>query len=235
MAKKNNSRPQNRLLQLLPARELERLKPELEAVELEYKFVIAEPRGPMPYVYFVESGVVSMMALIKTGAALEVATVGREGTTGVPVFLGSGAMPLLSIVQIPGRGFKMRSEVFREETSQPGHLHDMVARYTQALMVQIAQGNACNNVHNIEQRAARWLLTTRDRVDSDTFPLTQEFLAQMLGVRRASVNVVAAGFKKKHMIEYDNGSITMLNRAALERVTCECYGIIREEHERLLD
>lgn len=235
MAKKNDSRPLNRVLSLLPAKDLARLKPELEEVELEYKFIIAKPNGPMSDVYFVESGVVSLVAVMKTGPTLEIATIGREGMTGVPIFLGSGTMPLQTIVQIPGHGFRMRSETFREETSQPGPFHDAVALYTQALMMQIAQGNACNNAHTVEQRAARWLLTTRDRVDSDTFPLTQEFLAQMLGVRRASVSQVAGALQKKGMIEYRKGSITILKRDALEHVTCECYEAIKEEHERLLD
>src|SRR5215470_451592 len=130
MAKKNNSHPQNRLLQLLPAKDLARLKPDLEYVELEYKFIIAKPRGAMSDVYFVESGVVSLMAFMKTGLSLEVATIGREGTTGVPIFLGSGTIPLQIMVQIPGSGFRMSVEAFRDETSQPGPLHDIVARYT---------------------------------------------------------------------------------------------------------
>lgn len=188
----------------------------------------------MPHVYFPINGVVSMLARVDEKALVEVATVGNEGMVGVPLFLGAKLSPGTMISQVPGEALRMDAEALQRAVAETGPLMSLLHRYTQALMVQISQGNACNRMHSVEERCARWLLLTHDRVDSDEFTLTQEFLGDMLGVRRASVNIVASIFQRAGFIRYSRGRITILNRAGLESAVCGCYAVIRDEYERLL-
>ena len=234
MVEKNDVQGKNKLLSFLPPDEIDRLEPHLEDFALEFKFVIYETGGMIADLYFPRSGVISLVTVMQNGDQLEIATVGNEGMVGLPVFLGSNTSPIRTICQIPGRAWRIDANLFREHINQP-KLHDILNRYSQALFTQVAQGNACNNAHNIQQRCARWLLTTHDRVDSDEFPLTQEFLSQMLGTRRASVNEASARFQQSGMITYKQGRIKILNRSALEATSCECYHTIKNEYERLLD
>jgi CRP-like cAMP-binding protein len=171
---------------------------------------------------------------MEDGTVVELATVGNEGMVGLPVFLGGDTMPLKAFVQIPGDAMRMKADVFKDSVNQGSPLHGLLQRYTQALFNQVAQSTACNRVHSIEERCCRWLLMTRDRVESDGFPLTQEFLSQMLGVRRPSVSVVAAILQKAGLIRYSRGRITILDREGLEAAACECYAIIKQEFDRLL-
>lgn len=224
----------NRLLAALPPDELDRLEPHLEPLTAQIKTSMYEPDIPISYVYFIESGVASIVARMNDGEAVEVATVGNEGMIGLPVFLGAVSTPEQAFMQVPGDTLRMAVDVFRSEVTPGSPLHAVLQRYTQTLMIQMAQGVACNRLHTVEQRCCRWLLMTADRVHGDTFLLTQEFLAQMLGVRRASVNEVAGTLQNEGLITYTRGVITILDRMGVEAHSCECYFIVRDEFERML-
>jgi CRP-like cAMP-binding protein len=175
-----------------------------------------------------------MIQLLGGADPVEVATVGKEGMVGIPVFLGSSSTQGTVFHQIPGRGRRMAAERFRTAVRPGSPLHELLHRYVQAMMVLMAQNGACNRRHPIEQRCARWLCMTRDRMSGDEFPLTQEFLGQMLGVRRASVSEVASRLQADGLIRYSRGQIVILDRAALEARACDCYGVIRTAFERML-
>jgi CRP-like cAMP-binding protein len=189
---------------------------------------------PIPYVWFIERGVASVIRAMQDGTLIEVSVIGNEGMVGLPVFLGAERTPSQALVQVPGAGLRMQATLFRREVPAGSPLHDLLHRYTQTLINQMAQGMVCNRLHSIAQRCARWLLLTHDRVDSDQFPLTQQFLAHMLGVRRASVSTVASTLQKAGLIRYSRGVITILDRPGLEAAACECYRIIQAEYDRLL-
>jgi CRP-like cAMP-binding protein len=226
--------PGNRLLAALPRQDYERLLPSLEIVTSGIKEVVYEPNGPIAYVYFPINSIFSLLTIMADGAALEYATVGNEGMVGLPIFLGAETMPSRAFSQVPGDAMRMKAEVFREAANTVGPLHDVLLRYTQALVNQIAQTAACNRLHSIEQRCSRWLLMTHDRVAGDQFVLTQEFLGLMLGVRRQGVNAAAGLLQKAGLIRYRRGQITVLDRQGLEAASCECYRVIRREFDRLL-
>jgi CRP-like cAMP-binding protein len=223
----------NRLLDALPDEELERLRPHLESVSLGLKDVLVEPDEPIEHVYFPINGACSMIATMKDGQEVEVGTIGNEGMLGLPVFLERETVPLRTISQVPGEAVRMRSEALRREVRPGDRLHRLLHRYTEATLVFAAQSSACNRLHSVEQRASRWLLHTHDRVGKDEFPLTQVFLAQMLGVRRASVSEVASALQKQGSISYSRGLIKILDRPGLEAKSCECYDVIRAEFNRL--
>ncbi len=168
------------------------------------------------------------------GVFSEVGTIGNEGMVGLPVFLGADQTPTEAFCQVEGEALRMRTDMFREEVKNGGGLVSILHRYTQALFTQIAQSAACNRLHSIEQRCARWLLLTQDRVEPDEFSLTHEFMGQMLGVRRATVTEVAGTLQKAGLITYNRGKITVLDRKGLEGASCECYQIIRQDYDRLL-
>jgi CRP-like cAMP-binding protein len=224
----------NGLLRALPAEEDAQLRPYLERVALGVKEVIYEPYQPIPYVYFPETGVTSILVIMGDGKASEVGLVGHEGMLGLPVFLGAETSSGRSFSQVPGESLRMAAGVFSEVLPRVGTLGRRLHRYTQALFTQVSQSAACNNLHAMTQRCSRWLLMTHDRVGSDEFLLTHEFLAAMLGVRRASVSAVAATLQHAGLIRYHRGQITMVNRQGLEAATCECYGLIKTEYDRLL-
>lgn len=225
---------ENRLLAALPQEEYDRVVAHMETVALEYQQDLYKPNEPIDYVYFPKSGVVSLLTIMQNGEAVEVATVGNEGMVGLPVFLEADSIPGKAFAQIPGDAWRMSADAFKEQVSPGSPLHDLLQRYTQALFNQIAQSAACNRLHSVEERACRWLLMTHDRVGEDFFPLTQEFLAHMLGVRRPTVSTVASILQKAGFISYSRGKITILNREGLESASCECYEIIRAEFERLV-
>ncbi len=224
----------NRLLAALPEPRLQRLLPALEAVELTWKQPLYEANAPIRFVHFPLTGVASLVTAIEDGTILEVATIGNEGLVGLPVFLGVDVSPMAAFVQVPGAALRMRAEVLKEEVRNGGALDEILRRYTQALVIQLAQLSACNRRHSIEERCARWLLMTHDRAEADEFLLTQEFLSQMLGVRRATVTVTAGLLQKAGLIGYRRGRITVLDRGGLEEAACECYQIIKKEYDRLL-
>jgi CRP-like cAMP-binding protein len=231
----DRERPQaNRLLAALPDWVYERLVPSLEPISLTLKQILYQPNGAIPYVYFPLTMVTSLVILMQDGQTVEVATVGNEGMVGLPAFLGAESFSGQAFTQVPGDAVRMQTAVFRDTASPGSPLHDVLHRYTQALLTQVAQSAACNRLHSIDQRCARWLLMTEDRARADRFPLTQEFLAQMLGVRRAGVSEAASRLQKAELIQYSRGVITVLDRAGLEAAACECYAIIKQEYDRLL-
>jgi CRP-like cAMP-binding protein len=226
---------QNRLLRALSLPMLERLLPQLEPVTLGLKDLLVVRDEPIPFVYFPLAGVVSLVSTLAAGASVEVATVGNEGLVGLSRFLRADSMPFTALVQVPGEGVRLQAEAFdRLLDETPSEFSQLLHRYTQALFNQVAQHVVCNRTHPIAQRCARWLLLTHDRVGGTEFLLTQEFLGQMLGVRRASVTEVAGRLQQAGLIRYRRGIIHALDRAGLEAASCECYNIIKQEYDRLL-
>lgn len=225
----------NRLLSLLDDATLHALAPHLEPVRLHQGDTQYEELRPMPHAWFPADCVLSMLA-VSAGAetSVEVATVGSEGLLGVAMFLGADLAHGRVFTQVDGGAFRMPAETFRHAVHAHPLLARLVLRYTHALMVQIAQGTACNRVHHIGQRCARWLLQTHDRVRGDTFDLTQEFLAQMLGERRAAVNAAASQLQSQGLIRYTRGRIQVIDRPGLEAAACPCYGVIRDQYVRML-
>ena len=223
----------NLILAGLSARQRERIIEAAERVPFKKKMVLFDVDRPIQYVYFPEDGVASLVNIFSDGSAVESATVGYEGMVGLPVFLGATSMSAQAFVQVQGFAHRLRIEDFKAELDAAPELRAVLNRYTQALMTLLAQTSACNRRHAIEERCARWLLMTHDRVASDYFSLTQEFLAMMLGVRRATVTVAAGTLHKAGFIDYDRGTIQILDRSGLERASCECYAIVRNEFARL--
>jgi CRP-like cAMP-binding protein len=233
MAERYSRNGTNRLLTAVDKKTQQDLAPYLEPVSLALRQKLYEPNQPINSVYFPVNGVVSLLAHMEEGMLIEVATIGNEGIVGLPVFLGAELTPGISFSQIPGEALRMAAKEFRKFLATSESLTQILHRYTQALMVQISQGNACNRIHSIEQRCARWLLLCHDRIGGDEFVLTQEFLSQMLGVRRASVNHVAGTFQQAGLVEYSRGMVRILNRKDLESASCRCYAVIRDEYDRM--
>jgi CRP-like cAMP-binding protein len=225
----------NDLLRGLPDVELEQLLGRAEAVRLQAHDLLLDAGQTIDDIYFPLTAVLSQLAVIDDESVIEVATIGREGTTALPLFLGSRTSPNKVICQIPGDALRLPASALGDLLKGDGALHDMLHRFTQATIVLLAQSVACNRAHSLEERASRWLLMTHDRVDADTFELTQEFLAQMLGVRRASVSVTQGVLQSAGLIRYTRGRITVVDRARLEDASCDCYRIIRSEFRRLVE
>lgn len=226
---------ENLLLAALPSEEYSRVIVYMENVSLELKQSLYQRHKPIEYVYFIEHGVASLLTVMNDGALVEVATVGNEGMVGLPVFLGADRIPGECFVQVPGDAWKMRVDLFKAHVTADSFLHSLLQRYTQALFNQIAQTVACNRLHSIEQRFCRWLLMTAIRVGANSFPLTQEFIALMLGANRASVSQVASVLQRAGLIKYVRGQVTILDHSGLEATACECYEIVRTEFERLFN
>jgi CRP-like cAMP-binding protein len=224
----------NTLLTKLPARELEILNAHLEIVDLQVRDSVYRPRGPIEHVYFPLSAVFSMVTSTPDeDLGVEVGTIGYEGFVGLPLFLGSPVSPHAAYCQIAGRAARLPAADLHEFLSRDGHLHRLLHRFTQTTMVQLSQNVACNQTHSAEQRAARWLLTTGDRVRDDRFTLTQDFLAQMLGVRRSTVSEVASKLQADGLIEYSRGNVHLADRPRLEEVACPCYAVVKAEFDAL--
>ena len=226
--------PRNQLLTLLPRAELEKISPDLEPVTLALRQVLHEPDEKIAYVYFVTSGVISIVNEPDAGEIVECATIGPEGMAGFPLALGTSTIPSRAIVQIPGEALRMSSADFQRAFDRLPRFRALLLRYIMALLNQIAQVTSCNRLHEVQERCARWLLQTHDRVLSDSFPLTHEFLSQMLGVHRPTVTVAAGILQKAGLVEYSRGTITILDRKGLEAASCNCYRLIAAEYERLL-
>ena len=224
----------NRLLELLPANDFDRLRPHLHDVSLDYRFELYGAGKPIPFVYFPVTGVASIVNTMMDGSAAEVGTVGNEGMVGLPIILGDTVAPNDVYVQVPGSGLRMPANVFREALEGSATMRTVMLHYVNALFNQIAQSAACNSFHTIEQRCCRWLLMTHDRVHSDQFTLTQEFLGMMLGVRRTSITLAANQLKRQGLIKYSRGHVTVLDRPGLELRSCECYAVSKREFDRLL-
>ncbi len=226
---------QNRLLAALPGKEYDRLRPHLVKVSLRLREILYEPSGPIPYVYFPLEGVVSLVLMMEGGFALEVGIIGNEGIVGTPVFLGFQSSLTRAISQVPGDALRMETTNFQEEMLRRGAMYGLVQRSTQAMINQISQSTVCNHRHSVKKRLCRWLLMSHDRVGTDEFPLTHEFLAQMLGVRRPTVTAAAGSLQTAGLIRYRRGRVTVLDRKGMEAAGCECYRVVAEELDRLLD
>ena len=229
------ARPRNRILAAIPNDEYTRLGPHLEPIKLEVRDLVIDVNESITHVYFLDTGVVSIIGLMADRSPVETATIGFEGMVGLAVFHKTDRIAAQAFCQVPAEGLRMSVVAFRAELERAPALTTLLHRYTQAMFTQVAQASACNRVHPARRRCARWLLQTHDRVGTDEFPLTHEFLAQMLGVRRATVSEVAAALQRERLLEYRYGRITITDRAALERASCECYGIIAAEYARLID
>jgi CRP-like cAMP-binding protein len=224
----------NRILNALTLSEYQRLTPHLEPVTLWAGEILCHPDETITHVYFPNYGTVSIVSSFEDGRSVEVGMVGSEGMFGVCVFLGSISTPLLAQVQMAGDGLRMRADVLKNEFEKGGQLRDLLLRYTQAFITQIAQGAACNRAHDVDGRLAKWLLMCQDRSQTKDLELTHEFIGTMLGVRRAGVTVAAGVLKQKGLIEYNRGHITIMDRKGLEALSCECYPIVKKEFSRLL-
>jgi CRP-like cAMP-binding protein len=224
----------NRILNALTREEYERLAVHLEHINLSLGEVLYHPNQPVTHVYFPNRGTVSLVSTFEDGGSVEVSMVGNEGMFGVCVFLGSISTPLEAVVQLPGDGLRMRADVLKKEFKKGGQLQDLLLRYTQAFITQIAQTAACNRAHATEGRLVRWLLMCQDRAQSKDLELTQEFIAIMLGTRRAGVSEAAGQLQDAGLIKYHRGHITILDRERLEAASCECYPIVKKEFVRLV-
>lgn len=233
-AEKSAGHRSNRFLRALSTESYARVAPELEPVELRAKVVLWEPDAPIRSIYFPQTCVISTIVQLQDDVSVEANTVGREGFLGVPVLLGGESTSTQAIAQISGMASRLPSSVFRRAIAEDSALHDLSLRYAQTLLEQTAQSVACIGRHELSERCARWLLMTQDRIDGDEFRLTQEFLAIMLGVRRATVTVAAGMLQRAGLIKYQRGCITILDRSGLEEASCECYDVVQQKYEQLV-
>jgi CRP-like cAMP-binding protein len=227
-------RPANKILAALPPDELEQLRPKLREVSFKLGEIIYQAEEEIDSVYFINQGIVSWLATLEDGNTVEAGVIGNEGIAGVAVVLGAKSTPNQGLIQSDLRALRISSQDMVNEFRKGRTLNELVLRFVHSLFVQVAQTAACNRLHTLDQRLARWLLMTHDRIESDGFPLTQEFLSRMLGVRRAGVSVSANSLKQNGLIEYHRGAIRVVDREGLERQSCECYTIVRQEYEQTL-
>ena len=230
------TRPQtsNSILNALTRPEYERLSEHLDPVNLSPREILYQPEQPVTHVYFPNRGTVSVVSSFEDGETVEVGMVGNEGMFGVNVFLGSVTTPLMAQVQLPGDALRMRAGVLIREFEKCGQLQDLLLRYTQAFTTQVAQTAACNRAHRVETRLAKWLLMCGDRAQSNELALTHEFIATMLGSRRAGITEAACLLKNAGLISYTRGNVTVADRGGLESLSCECYPRVKKEFTRLV-
>jgi CRP-like cAMP-binding protein len=231
----SNGRPKNRLLAALPEADFRRISPFLHTVPVRLKQVLHTTGEPLTAVYFPNGGVASITTRLLDGTSVEAATVGDEGMIGIEAFLSVNAVaPGDALIQVPDTNAEMMSvEDFRREINEHGAFHDLIGRYVQVVIAQMMQSTACNLLHQVQQRCARWLLTTHDRMHEQDFHLSHEFLAVMLGAQRPTVSVVAGTLQQAGLIRYIHGRVTVRDRKGLEAAACECYPIIRAHFDRL--
>jgi CRP-like cAMP-binding protein len=224
----------NQLLAALPAPEYRRWLSALERVNLPLGQVIYESGATLEHVYFPTTAIISLLYVMEDGASAEIAVVGREGMVGVALFMGGESTPSRAVVQSAGQGFRLNAQLMKDEFNRAGPVLHLLLRYTQALITQMAQTAVCNRHHSLDQQLCRWLLLSMDRLTGNELVMTQELIANMLGVRREGVTEGALKLQKAGLIRYSRGHITVLDRAGLERATCECYAVVKKEYDRLL-
>ncbi len=224
----------NQLLAALPDQEGRDWRALLEAVEMPLGQVLYEPGVTLDYVYFPTSAIVSLLYVMENGASAEIAMVGHEGVVGVSLFMGGDSTPGRAVVQRAGQGYRLPAQVIKDEFNRAGPMLHLLLRYTQALITQMSQIAVCNRHHSVDQQLCRWLLQSLDRSPNNELMMTQELIANMLGVRREGVTETAVKLQQAGFIRYARGHISVLNRNGLERRTCECYGVVKREYERLL-
>ena len=225
---------QNHLLAALPEGELARWTPHLEYVDLALGQVLYESGRVLSHVYFPTDSIVSLLYVMEDGASAEIAVVGMEGVVGIALFMGGESTPSRGVVQSAGGAYRLRSRLIKEEFQHAGVAMHLLLRYTQALITQMAQTAVCNRHHSLHQQLCRWLLLSLDRLSGNELVMTQELIANMLGVRREGVTESALKLQALGVIRYARGRITVLNRAALEQRACECYAVVKQEYDRLL-
>jgi CRP-like cAMP-binding protein len=224
----------NRLLAALPEAEWQRWLPQLELVEMPLGEVLYESGGTLSHVYFPTTAIVSLLYVMENGASAEIAVVGNEGLVGVSLFMGGESTPSRAVVQSAGQGIRLEARSMKNEFNRAGPALHLLLRYTQALITQMAQTAVCNRHHSVDQQLCRWLLLSLDRLEGDELVMTQELIANMLGVRREGVTEAALKLQQAGLIRYARGHITVLDRAGLEKRTCECYAVVKKEYDRLL-
>jgi CRP-like cAMP-binding protein len=225
---------QNQLLAALPKAEWLRWQPQLEAVELPLGLVLHESGRPMSHVYFPTTAIVSLLYVMEDGASAEIAVVGSEGLVGISLFMGGESTPSRAVVQSAGKGWRLSSRLIKEEFNRSGPVMHLLLRYTQALITQMAQTAVCNRHHSLDQQLCRWLLLSLDRLSTHELAMTQELIANMLGVRREGVTEAALKLQAAGLIRYSRGHISVTDRPGLEARTCECYAVVKKEYDRLL-
>lgn len=228
------SEPENRLLAALPPDEYERLLPKLQQVSFSLGEVVYEFGGHLDYVYFPTTSIVSLLYTMENGTSAEMGLTGNDGVVGIALFMGGGTMPNRAVVQSAGEAIRMNVKVLQDEFARGGKFQQLLLRYTQALITQISQTAVCNRLHSVDQQLCRWLLLSHDRVKADELIMTQELIADMLGVRREGVTVAAGRLQDSGAISYIRGHIKILDRPKLEEAVCECYRVVKDEFDRLL-
>ena len=234
MFKRSTTPIGNRLLAALPSEEYERLLPGLQQVSFALGEVVYEFGGHLDYVYFPTTAIVSLLYTMENGSSAEMGLTGNDGVVGIALFMGGGTMPNRAVVQSAGEAFRMKAKLLQDEFARGGKFQHLLLRYTQALITQISQTAVCNRLHAVDQQLCRWLLLSHDRVKADELIMTQELIADMLGVRREGVTVAAGRLQDAGAISYVRGHIKILNRAKLEEKVCECYRVVKNEFDRLL-
>ena len=230
----SGARNPNKLLAALPPETYTRMQPDLEHMPLELGASVYEAGSKQPYVYFPTDAIVSLLYVMKDGASAEIAVVGNEGLVGISLFMGGETTPSRAVVQSAGEAYRLNSKVLKREFEAGGALQHLLLRYTQALITQMAQTAVCNRHHSIEQQLCRWLLLSLDRLPTNELTMTQELIANMLGVRREGVTEAAGKLQEAGLIHYSRGRITIVNRPKLEKRVCECYAVVKTEFDRLL-
>lgn len=230
----SHSPMQNHLLAALPSVEFDRLSNFLELVPMPLGEALYESGGRLQHVYFPTTSIVSLLYVLENGASAEIAVVGNEGILGISLFMGGETTPSRAVVQSAGFGYRLKSQLLKDEFNRAGPVLHLLLRYTQALITQMTQTAVCNRHHSVEQQLCRWLLLSLDRLPSDTLTMTQELIANMLGVRREGVTEAAGNLQRAGLIQYSRGRIQVLDRPGLEEVVCECYSVVKLEFDRLL-
>jgi len=225
---------ENRLLAAMPDADYQALVPVLERVPMPLGQPVYESGGPQGYVYFPTSSIVSLLYVLADGATAEIAVTGNEGLVGIALFMGGETTPSRAVVQSAGEGYRLRAVLLKREFERGGALQHLLLRYTQALITQMAQTAVCNRHHSVDQQLCRWLLLSLDRLPGDRLVMTQELIANMLGVRREGVTEAAGKLQADGLIEYSRGKITVIERERLENRVCECYAVVKREYDRLL-
>ncbi|KAA0911054.1 Crp/Fnr family transcriptional regulator [Pusillimonas sp. ANT_WB101] len=229
-----NDPVQNHLLAALPAEDYLSLFPQLELVPLPLGYVVSEPGDPLHHVYFPTTAIVSLLYVMEDGGSAEIAIVGNEGVVGVQLFMGGETTTSRAVVQSAGHAYRLKSQLLIDAFRCDGPLQRLLLRYTQALLTQMAQTAVCNRHHSVDQQLCRWLLLSLDRLPSNELVMTQDLIANMLGVRRAGVTKAAGKLQRMGLIHYSRGKITVLDRPGLESRVCECYAVVKAESDRLL-
>jgi CRP-like cAMP-binding protein len=224
---------QNQLLAAMPEAEWNRWLPDIEAIDMPLGHVLYEPGSTLSHVYFPTTAIVSMLYVLENGASAEIAVVGNEGLVGISLFMGGESTPSRAVVQSAGKGFRLPAQALKDEFNRGGAVLHLLLRFTQALITQMSQTAVCNRHHSLDQQLCRWLLLSLDRLEGSELVMTQELISNMLGVRREGVTEAALQLQAAKLISYSRGRISVLDRPGIEKRSCECYGVVKKEYDRL--